>query len=84
MTKIVIYTLHPNFIKKFIHNLTTEEVKTILAGAYPYGLEIMNTADRTYINSTDTNLRFDGGGLNSINSHDNNINTRTSSRSIYN
>ncbi len=84
MAKIVIYTLSFNFINRFIHNLTTEEAKTILAGAYPYGIEIMNTTDRTYINAADNSTRFDGGGFNSINSHDNNINTTTSSRSIYN
>ncbi|MDZ8107516.1 MAG: hypothetical protein RM338_18110 [Nostoc sp. DedQUE12a] len=84
MAKIVIYTLSSNFRKTFIYNLTTEEAKTIFAGAYSYGSDIMNTTDRTYINATDTGVRFDGGGINSINYHDNNVNTRTSSRSIYN
>lgn len=84
MKKIVISALHPSYIEKLIHNLTKEEAETILAGGFPYGFCIMNTTDRTYINSIDTSVRYDGGGPGSINYHDNNINTVTSSRSIYN
>lgn len=84
MTKIVISALSSNFIESFIHNLTKEQAETILGGSYLYGFEITNSTDRTYINSLDKNVRYDGGGIGSINSHDNNIYTRTSSRSIYN
>jgi hypothetical protein len=84
MRKIVIATLHLNSIETFICNQTEEQAETILGGIYPYGFSIMNTTDRTYISALDNSVRFDGGGLGSINSHDNNINTTTSSRSIYN
>lgn len=84
MKKIVISTLDSNSIETFIHNLITEQAESILAGGYPYGFRIMNTTDRTYINAVDSSVRYDGGGPGSINYHDNNINTITSSRSIYN
>ncbi|MBD2593891.1 hypothetical protein H6G74_06045 [Nostoc spongiaeforme FACHB-130] len=83
MTKIIISVLHSYPIESFIHNLNIEEVETILGSGYPYGFEIMNTSDRTYINAADRSIRYDGGGIGSINYHDNNINARTSSRSIY-
>lgn len=84
MKKIIISSLHPNPITTFIQNLNTEQTETILGGGYPYGFDITNNTDRTYINSLDKNVRFDGGGLASINYHDNNVNARTTSRSIYN
>ncbi|MBU7584518.1 MAG: hypothetical protein KAF91_16660 [Nostoc sp. TH1S01] len=84
MNKIGIYTLHHNASETFIYNLNTDQTEIILGGSYPYGFEIMNSSDRTYIDAVDKSIRFDGGGIGSINSHDNNIHTRTSSRSIYN
>ncbi|MBD2593890.1 hypothetical protein H6G74_06040 [Nostoc spongiaeforme FACHB-130] len=84
MTKLVILLLDSNPTKGFIHNLNIEQAETILGGAYTYGFRIMNTTDRTYINAVDSSVRFDGGGAGSVNYHDNNINTITSSRSIYN
>ncbi|BBD59686.1 hypothetical protein NIES2109_24770 [Nostoc sp. HK-01] len=79
-----IFTLHSNSIEAFIDNLITEQTETILGGLYPYGFRIMNITDRTYINAVDNSVRFDGGGAGSVNYHDNNIHTTTSSRSIYN
>ncbi|ALF55985.1 hypothetical protein ACX27_29110 [Nostoc piscinale CENA21] len=83
MAKIIISVLHSYPIENFIQNLNIEQAETILGSGYPYGFDIMNTTDRTYINAADRSTRYDGGGIGSINSHDNNINARTSSRSIY-
>lgn len=66
------------------YSLTPEQAETVLGGAYPYGFNMVNITDRTYINSVDDSVRFDGGGAGSVNYHDNNINTTTSSRSISN
>lgn len=84
MNQVTISTLHSNSMTTFIHTLNTEQAETVLGGVSPYGFRIMNNTDRTYINSVDSSVRFDGGGAGSVNSHDNNINTTTSSRSIYN
>lgn len=84
MKKIVVSVLANNPTKGFIYNITTEQAETVLGGSYPYIFRIMNATDRTYINSVDSSVRYDGGGAGSINYHDNNIHTVTSSRSIYN
>ncbi|GBE92655.1 peptidase M16 [Nostoc cycadae WK-1] len=84
MKKIVVSALYPYSIETFIHNLTIEQAETIWGGSYPYGFEIMNSSDRTYIHAFDKSMRYDGGGVGSFNSHDNNIYAITSSRSIYN
>jgi hypothetical protein len=84
MAKTIISTLHSNSVGTFIYDLNTEQAEIILGSDSPYGFTIMNTTDRTYINSVDSSVRYDGGGPGSVNYHDNNINSITSSRSIYN
>jgi hypothetical protein len=78
MSKIAISVLISHPIEGFIYNLISGRGDTILGGGYPYRFHVFNTTDRTYINAVDSSVRYDGGY------HDNNINTITSSRSIYN
>ncbi|WP_414590391.1 hypothetical protein [Anabaena sp. CCY 9614] len=85
MTKIVIYALHSNSIKRVIHNLTTEQAETVMGGIYPPGIDMMNITDSTYLYySPRQDRRYWAIGAYSTATNENKYNSIDYSRSIYN
>jgi hypothetical protein len=78
MAKILIYKLHPDDVRTFVHVATPAQLETILGGfGYPC---ITNVTDNLKINSFGDNTIE---GSNSYNYRDNKVNTVDYSRSNY-